>query len=38
MAEQVCQLAMISLFYPVYYMAVSWVITIARWQRPGRIG
>ncbi len=26
-------LALASLFYPLYYMAVSWAITIYRWQR-----
>lgn len=26
-------LALLSLFYPIYYMAVSWAITIARWRR-----
>lgn len=33
LAEQSWQWAMISLFYPAYYMAVSWGITIQRWQR-----
>jgi hypothetical protein len=26
-------LALVSLFYPVYYMAISWWITLARWRR-----
>jgi phosphatidylcholine synthase len=33
LAEQAWQWAMLSLFYPVYYMAVSWTLTIRRWQR-----
>jgi phosphatidylcholine synthase len=28
------QLALVSLFYPVYYVTVSWAITITRWRRP----
>jgi len=30
-AEQNFQLALVSLFYPVYYIAVSWAITLQRW-------
>ncbi len=33
LAEQSWQWAMISLFYPVYYLAVSWALTMQRWQR-----
>lgn len=33
-AEQNFQLAIVSLCYPVYYMVVSWAITISRWRRP----
>ena len=33
-AEQNFYLAIISLFYPVYYVVVSWAITISRWRRP----
>jgi len=32
--SQVRTLAFVSLFYPVYYMVVSWVITVHRWRRP----
>jgi phosphatidylcholine synthase len=32
-AEQNLLLAVLSLFYPAYYMAVSWGITILRWRR-----
>jgi phosphatidylcholine synthase len=28
-------LAMVSLFYPLYYVVVSWGITLSRWQRTG---
>lgn len=31
-AEQNLHLAIVSLFYPVYYVVVSWGITIARWR------
>jgi len=33
LAEQSWRWAMFSLFYPVYYMAVSWALTIRLWQR-----
>lgn len=33
-AERLYSLAIVSLFYPAYYMAVSWGITIVRWSRP----
>lgn len=32
--SQVRTLAFVSLFYPVYYMVVSWGITLHRWRRP----
>ena len=32
-ANQHRSLALLSLFYPVYYMAVSWGITVYRWRR-----
>jgi len=32
-ARQNYWLAVLSLFYPIYYMALSWAITIARWRR-----
>jgi phosphatidylcholine synthase len=33
-ASQVRTLAFVSLFYPIYYMVVSWGITLHRWRRP----
>lgn len=35
-ADQNFQLALVSLFYPAYYLAASWAITIFRWRRMGR--
>ena len=35
-ADQNFQLVLVSLFYPVYYLVVSWAITIARWQRTSQ--
>lgn len=32
-AHQTYVWALVSLFYPVYYVAVSWAITLHRWQR-----
>ncbi len=32
-AEQNFHFALASLFYPVYYLAVSWAITVDRWRR-----
>jgi phosphatidylcholine synthase len=32
-ASQVRTLAFVSLFYPIYYMVVSWAITLHRWRR-----
>jgi phosphatidylcholine synthase len=34
-ARQTLYLAIVSLFYPLYYMTVSWGVTIARWRRGG---
>jgi len=33
--RQTLYLAIVSLFYPIYYMAVSWAVSITRW-REGR--
>jgi hypothetical protein len=30
-------LPILSLFYPIYYIVISWVITIARWTRSGSL-
>jgi phosphatidylcholine synthase len=35
-ARQSYFLAIVSLFYPAYYLAVSWGITIWRWQQQAR--
>jgi phosphatidylcholine synthase len=37
-ARQNFSLALISLFYPIYYLAVSWAITLRRWQRTRGTG
>ena len=34
-AEQTYHWALISLLYPIYYIAVSWAITIERWRNRG---
>jgi phosphatidylcholine synthase len=36
-ARQHLFLAILSLFYPAYYLAVSWAITILRWRRSPRL-
>jgi phosphatidylcholine synthase len=35
-ARQNLTLAVLSLFYPIYYLVVSWGITILRWRRAAR--
>ena len=37
-ARQTLAMAIASLFYPVYYVIVSWAITILRWRRQARHG
>jgi phosphatidylcholine synthase len=35
-ADRNVNLAIISLFYPAYYLIVSWAVTIVRWRRQAR--
>ena len=36
--RQTLYLAIVSLFYPIYYMGVSWAVSIARWRRGRSVG
>jgi phosphatidylcholine synthase len=37
LARQNLNLAILSLFYPIYYVTVSWAVTILRWRRASRL-